>query len=96
MTSNVAQSYPYTTETEADRAATIERAVASFSGLGDKIATEADPLPDEGPEEPGRPHRSWVFVCPTHINGRLHVAGYAKERHALYTVCDEGGESYLR
>ena len=29
------------------------------------------------------PHRSWVFVCPKHINGRLHVAGYAKERHAL-------------
>jgi hypothetical protein len=96
LTSNVAQSYPYTTETEADRAATIERAVASFSGLGDKIATEADPLADEGREEPGRPHRSWVFVCPIHINGRLHVAGYAKERRALYTVCDEGGESYLR
>ena len=96
MTSNVAQSYPYTTETEADRAATIERALAQFSDLGEKIAAEAESLPDQGPEEPGRPHRSWVFVCPKHIDGRLHVAGYARERHALYTVCDEGGETYLR
>ena len=96
MTSNVAQSYPYTTETEADRAAVIARAVDQFSGLGEKIAAESEPLPDQGPAEPGRPHRSWVFVCPQHINGRLHVAGYARERHALYTVCDEGGETYLR
>ena len=96
MTSNVAQSYPYTTETEADRAAVIDRAVDQFSGLGEKIAAESEPLTDQGPAEPGRPHRSWVFVCPKHINGRLHVAGYARERHALYTVCDEGGETYLR
>lgn len=96
MTSNVAQSYPYTTETEVDRAAAIERATGQFSGLADKIAAEADTLPDQGPDEPGRPHRSWVFVCHEHIDGRLHVAGYAKERHALYTVCDEGGETYLR
>lgn len=96
MTSNVAQSYPYTTETEADRTAAIERAVAQFSGLADKIAAESDSLPDAGPDEPGRPHRSWVFVCHTHIDGRLHVCGYAKERHALYTVCDVGGETYLR
>ena len=96
MTSNVAQSYPYTTETEAERAAAIERAVAEFAGLADKIAAETDALPDPGPDEPGRPHRSWVFVCPAHIDGRLHVAGYAKELHAMYTVCDVGGETYLR
>ena len=96
MTSNVAQSYPYTTETEAERQAAIDSAVAKFSVLAERIAAEAQPLPDLGPAEPGRPHRSWVFVCPMHINGRLHVAGYAKERHALYTVCDEGGEPYLR
>ncbi len=96
MTSNVAQSYPYTTETEADRATAIERALGQFGGLADKIAAESEPLPDLGPDEPGKPHRSWVFVCPSHIEGRLHVAGYARERHAMYTVCDAGGETYLR
>ena len=96
MTSNIAQSYPYTTETEQDRAAVIAHAVDQFGGLADKIAAESEPLVYDEPDEPGRPRRTWVFVCPTHINGRLHVAGYARERHAMYTVCDEGGETYLR
>ncbi len=96
LSSNVAQSYPYTTETESDRAAIIARLVEKTEGLADKIASESDGIPDLGPDEPGRPHRWWVFVCPKHIGGRLHVAGYAKERHALFTVCDEGGETYLR
>jgi hypothetical protein len=96
LTSNVAQSYPYTTETEAERSAMVARAIEKFAGLGDKIATEAEPHGDLGPDEPGRSHRSWVFVCPMHISGRLHAAGYARERHALFTVCDEGGETYLR
>lgn len=96
MTSNVAQSYPYTTETEAERSAFVGGAIEKFADLGEKIATEAEPLGELGPDEPGRPNRSWVFVCPKHISGRLHVAGYARERHALFTVCDEGGETYLR
>jgi hypothetical protein len=96
VTSNVAQSYPYTSETEAERAAAVDRAIAEFDVLAERLANESEPLPDQGPAEPGKPHLSWVFVCPKHINGRLHVAGYAKERHALYTVCDEGGETYLR
>ena len=96
MTSNVAQSYPYTSETEAQRAAAIARAVEQFEGLADRVAAESEPMPELGPDEPGRPHRSWVFVCPSHVTGRLHVAGYARERHALFTVCDEGGETYLR
>jgi hypothetical protein len=96
VTSNIAQNYPYTTETEQDRAAVIARAAVQFDGLADKIAAESEPLVYDQPDEPGRPHRTWVFVCPTHINGRLHVAGYARERHAMYTVCDEGGETYLR
>lgn len=96
MSSNIAQSYPYTTETEAERTAAIYVAVEKFDGLRDKIAAEADPLPDPGPADPGKPHLSWVFVCPKHVNGRLHVAGYAKERKALYTVCDAEGETYLR
>jgi hypothetical protein len=96
LTSNVAQSYPYTTETEAERAAAIAHAIERFEGLGERIAAESQPLDDPGPDEPGRPNRSWVFVCHQHINGRLHVCGYARERHALYTVCDEGGETSLR
>jgi len=96
MSSNVAQSYPYTTETDAERQAAVAAAVENFEGLRDKIAAEADPLPDPGPAEPGKPHLSWVFVCPKDVTGRLHVAGYAKERKGLYTVCDEGGETYLR
>ena len=96
MTSNVAQSYPYTSETEAERVAAIESAANTFEGLRDKINADSQPLPDPGPAEPGQPHRSWVFVCPHHVTGRLHVAGYARERHALFTVCDEAGETYLR
>ena len=96
MTSNVAQSYPYTSETEDERRAMVAAATEKFAGLGDKIAAESEPIGDLGPDEPGRPHRSWVFVCPKHVSGRLHVAGFARERHALFTVCDEGGETYLR
>ncbi len=96
MTSNVAQSYPYTSETEPERMAALERATAQFDGLGDKVAAESEPLADKGPAEPGRPNMAWVFVCPLHASGRLHVAGYARERHALYVFCDDGGETYLR
>ena len=96
MSSNVAQSYPYTSETEDERAAAVAAAVEQFDGLADRIAAESTPLPEPPPAEPGQPHRWWVFVCPQHIEGRLHVAGYAIERHALYVVCDAAGESYLR
>lgn len=96
MTSNIAQSYPYTTEPEPERSAAIVRAVEKFAGLADKIAAETDTLPDGGPDEPGRPQRFWVYVCPLHVTGRLHVVGHARERHAMYVVCDEGGETHLR
>ena len=96
MTSNVAQSYPYTTETDAERVAAVDQATAKFDGLAKKISDESTPTGDQEPEEPGRPNRWWVFVCPRHISGRLHVCGYARDRHALYVVCDEGGETYLR
>ena len=96
MSSNISQSYPYTTETEDERAAVVAAAVEKFDGLRDKIAAESDGLPELGPDEPGRPSRFWVFVCPQHISGRLHVAGFAREKHALYTVCDAEGETYLR
>ena len=38
-----------------------------------------------------------MWVCPVgDLSGRLHVAGYALERHGLYTVCDTCGQTFLR
>ena len=59
VTSNVSQNYPYTSETEADRAAASRRLVAEREDLAGKLAAEATPLdaqralvglevPDEG------------------------------------------------
>ena len=81
MTSNVGQNYPYTSETEAERAAKIAALVAEREGLGDRIAAEATPL-DEA-------ERRWVWKCPTTgCPGLLHAAGYSLEKHALFVVCD--------
>jgi hypothetical protein len=92
VTSNVAQNYPYGSETEAERAAAVEGAFATFEGLREKVAAESTPLGE--PDESGR---WWVWVCPTDdYTGRLHAAGYARERHALYTVCDTCGRTFLR
>lgn len=92
MSSNVAQNYPYGSETEAERAAAVARAVSEFEGLGDRIAAEATP-----PGAPGEGEKWWIWVCPADgFTGRLHVAGYARERHAVYTVCDGCGRSFLR
>jgi hypothetical protein len=97
VTSNISQSYPYSSETEAERNAAVAAAIDRFEGLAERIATEASPLPELPEAEPGAPHRWWVFVCPRDdFKGRLHVAGYAVERHALYTVCDTCGTSFLR
>ena len=82
MTSNVGQNYPYTSETEADRAAVIARLEAERADLGPKIAAETTP-------SDGEDDRWWVWKCPTTgCDGMLHVAGYAKDLHALYVVCD--------
>jgi hypothetical protein len=92
VTSNVAQNYPYGSETEAERAAAVERALGTFEGLRDRVAAESTPL--------GEPHdggRWWIWVCPQDdFTGRLHAAGHARERHAVYTVCDTCGRTYLR
>lgn len=96
VSSNVGQNYPYSSETEAERASAVARMTGQFTDLGERIARESTPVETLPPAEPGQPHLWWVFVCPQHIDGRLHVAGYAIERHALYTVCDSGGESLLR
>jgi hypothetical protein len=90
VTSNVGQSYPYTSELEAERATRVAALVAGREGLGDKLHAEATPL-DEN-------ERWWVWKCPTTgCPGLLHAAGYALERHAVYVVCDGScAKTFLR
>ena len=90
MTSNVSQSYPYTSETEGARKAAIASLVAERDGLAAKIAAETSAL--DGNE------RWWVWKCPTTgCAGLLHVAGYAIDNHAVYVVCDGTcGKTFLR
>jgi hypothetical protein len=81
VSSNVAQNYPYTSETEEARAQAVARVIAAHPELADKIAAEATPL-DEN-------ERWWVWKCPTKgCPGLLHAAGYPIEKHAVYVVCD--------
>ena len=81
MTSNVGQNYPYTSETEADRAARVGTLVAEREGLADTLKAEATPLDAK--------ERWWVWKCQTTgCPGLLHAAGYAAEKHALFVVCD--------
>lgn len=90
MTSNVSQSYPYTSETEAQRAAWIASLIAAREDLAKKLAAEASPLDAND--------RWWVWKCPTPgCEGLLHVAGYAIDKHAVYVVCDGTcGKTFLR
>ena len=90
MTSNVSQNYPYTSESEADRANRIASLVAAREDLGGKLAAETTPL--------DRNERWWVWKCPTRgCPGLLHVAGYAVEKHAVYVVCDGAcAKTFLR
>src|SRR6476661_10414827 len=76
VTSNVGQSYPYTSESEAERATAIGALVAAREGLSDTLRAESTPLDAN--------ERWWVWKCPTAgCPGLLHVAGYAAEKHAL-------------
>lgn len=90
MTSNVGQSYPYSSETELQRAEVIQKLVTEREGLADKLATETTPLDDHS--------RWWTWKCPTAgCRGILHIAGYAHDLHALYVVCDGTcGKTFLR
>lgn len=81
MTSNVGQSYPYTSESEAERSAHLAELVNAREGLAATLATETTPLDASD--------RWWVWKCPTRgCPGLLHVAGYAHDLHAIYVVCD--------
>jgi hypothetical protein len=90
VTSNVGQNYPYTSETDADRSAAIDRLVATRDGLADTIRQETTPLDTND--------RWWVWKCPTKgCPGLLHAAGYARDLHAVWVICDGTcGKSYLR
>lgn len=90
MTSNVGQNYPYTSEPETARAAAIEKLVASREGLTSTLAAETTPLDAN--------ERWWVWKCPTAgCPGLLHAAGYARDRHAVFVVCDGScAKAFLR
>jgi hypothetical protein len=92
VSSNIGQNYPVGSESEAERAAAVEAASERCEGLREKVAAEISPLPEPNPDQ-----RWWVWVCPEgDYSGRLHVAGYALERHAVYTVCDTCYKTFLR
>ena len=81
MTSNVGQSYPYSSESESDRATSVKTLVEAREGLGGTIAAETTPVDERD--------RWWTWKCPTKgCPGILHVAGYARDLHALFVVCD--------
>jgi hypothetical protein len=90
MTSNVGQNYPYSSETEGDRAARVSSLVETLAGLADKLAAETTPLDER--------ERWWTWKCPTPgCAGILHAAGYARDLHAVYVVCDGVcGKTFLR
>ena len=90
MSSNVGQNYPYTSETEAERSASIATLIAKRADLAGTLATQATPLDAN--------ERWWVWKCPTvGCRGLLHTAGYAAERHGLVVVCDGTcGKTFLR
>jgi hypothetical protein len=81
VTSNVGQSYPYTSESEVERARRIASLVGSREALAAVLAAETSPL--------GAGDQWWVWKCPTRgCAGLLHAAGYARDLHAVFVVCD--------
>lgn len=89
MTSNVGQNYPYSSESDEERSARVESTLAARDGLRDKVRTESIGLPAEP--------RWWVWKCQTRgCTGLLHAAGFARSAHAVYTVCDTCGKTFLR
>ena len=91
MTSNVGQNYPYSSETEADRA----RRIAACSP-STRTASPASSRPRR--RRSTSSDRWWIWKCPTTgCPGILHAAGYARDIHAVYVVCDGTcGKTFLR
>jgi hypothetical protein len=90
MTSNVGQSYPYSSETEGERSAAIASLTGAKQDLATKVAAETTPLDARD--------RWWTWKCPTAgCRGILHAAGYARDLHAVYVICDGTcGKTFLR
>ena len=97
MTSNISQAYPYSSETEAERAAAVAATVAAHAGLDVTIAGATSPL-DSSPVDPSPPdsgERWWTYHH-AGCGGTLHAAGFARDQHAVYVVCDRCGKTALR
>lgn len=91
MSTNVAQSYPYRLEHEAERAAAIAVTLAAHDGLAEKL--DAAALPYDGAAEGS----AWSWRCRTPgCSGVMHTAGYAREKRALVALCDGCGAIALR
>jgi len=89
VSSNIGQNYPYSSESEEDRAASVARTLAGAEGLADRVAAESEGLSREG--------RWWVWKCPARgCPGLLHAVGFARNAHAVYTLCDTCAGTYLR
>jgi len=89
VASNVGQNYPYSSETEAERAAAVDAILAAHERLADTLAAETTPL---GAEE-----RWWTWRCrKSGCGGVVHAAGHARDNRAVYVVCDRCGSTSLR
>ena len=89
MSSNIAQNYPYSSESETDRAAAVVAVLSTNEKLAGKVKAESVGLPPED--------RWWVWKCPTSgCRGLLHAVGFARNAHAVYTLCDTCSSTYLR
>jgi rubrerythrin len=96
VSSNVSQNYPYSSESDEERGSAVAAAFEANEGLEDKVGSQSKPLGDDAPGENGAPVKWWTWVCPKCVEGRLHTAGYALDRHGLYTVCDSCGSTFAR
>jgi hypothetical protein len=89
LASNIAQNYPYSSESEQERATAIARALAGKPDLAEKVKAESLEL--------GSEPRWWVWKCTTAgCAGLLHTAGFARNARGVYTLCDTCGQTCLR
>lgn len=91
MPTNVAQSYPYKRESEAERAAAIASTLSAREGLAEKLVAAALPYDGDAGDE------AWAWRCRTPgCAGLLHTAGYARDKRAIVALCDGCGLIALR
>jgi rubrerythrin len=96
VSSNISQNYPYSSETDAERAAAVAATFAAHDGLEARIAESSTALEPPADDGTGAPARRWTWVCPACIEGRLHIAGYQLDGHGLVAVCDRCGRDFRR